>query len=238
MTDYHPQVFGLGQCSLDYLGTIKSFPQVDTKCEFENLTIQGGGPVATALVALSRWGISTAFAGVIGSDSFGSMIRESLKDEGVDTGGLVTRQGCASQFAFIVAEPGLARRTIFWRRPTGPPMKPDEVDYALLRRAGVLHTDGFFADASLAACKAARKAGVTVVVDAGSLRSGMLDLARESDYFIASEVFAKALVGDDNPLHACEIIAALGPMTAGVTLGAKGCVALDRGSIIQRAPLR
>jgi len=59
---------------------------------------------------------------------------------------------------------------------------------------------GAFAEASLAVCKAAKEAGVQVIMDADSLREGMLDLARVSDYFLASETFAKALVGDDRPL--------------------------------------
>jgi len=59
------KVFGLGQCCLDYIGKIPSYPPPDTKCEFSDLFIQGGGPVATAMVALARWGVSCAFAGVV-----------------------------------------------------------------------------------------------------------------------------------------------------------------------------
>ena len=51
-------VFGLGQCALDYLGKIDDYPPADAKCPFTDLVIQGGVPVATALVALSRWGLS------------------------------------------------------------------------------------------------------------------------------------------------------------------------------------
>src|SRR5512136_3181207 len=114
------QVFGIGQCSLDYIGKIESYPPPDRKCEFVDMVIQSGGPVATALVALARWGVSCAFAGVLGDDLFGRMILESLEAEGIDTAGVMTRKGKDSQFAFIVAEPGQGRRTIFWRRPTGP----------------------------------------------------------------------------------------------------------------------
>ncbi|MCU0580636.1 MAG: sugar kinase, partial [Desulfobacterota bacterium] len=74
-----PQVFGLGQCSLDHLGLIRDYPPADTKCEFSGLTVQGGGPVATALAALSRWGIGCAFAGVIGDDHCGEQIRTGLE---------------------------------------------------------------------------------------------------------------------------------------------------------------
>ncbi|MBP2680967.1 MAG: ribokinase [Candidatus Krumholzibacteriota bacterium] len=227
-------VFGLGQCCLDYVARVRSYPPPDAKCEFSEMAMQGGGPVATALVALSRWGLSCAFAGVAGDDSFGAMIRTSLDEEGVDTRGLVIRAGCGSQFAFIVAEPGVGRRTVFWRRPTGHALQPDEVDVARIREARAFHTDGLFIDASLAAAREAKRAGVAVVVDAGSLRPGMLDLARESDYFVASEKFARELAGEDGPAEACRRLAGLGPRVVGVTLGARGYVASFGGEFIER----
>lgn len=228
------QVYGLGQSALDYIGKIDAYPPPDVKCEFSNMVTQGGGPVATALVALSRWGLSCAFAGVLGDDLFGSMIKASLVGEGIDTSGALVRKGYESQFAFIVAEPELGRRTIFWRRPTGPPPSPDEIDYSIIRQARVLLTDGLFPEASLAACKAAKDAGVEVVVDAGSLREGMLELARLSDYYLASEAFAKALVGNDKAVEACHKLAEFGPRVIGVTLGDRGYVALIDGRTIER----
>jgi ribokinase len=234
MMDRFPDIYGLGQCSLDYIGKIKSYPPADNKCEFTGMTIQGGGPVATALAALSRWGLRCTFAGVIGDDFFGDQIRAGLEAEGIDLRGLSVRKGLSSQFAFIAAEPGLGRRTIFWQRPTGPPPGPEELDLDLIRRARVFHTDGLFPEASLAAAKAAREAGVPVVVDAGSLREGMLELARLSDCFIASSVFARSLTGKDDPVAACREMVALGPGLVGVTLGKKGSVAFDRGRLIRR----
>ncbi len=233
MKDRRFQVFGLGQCCLDYIGKIAAYPPSDTKCEFSDLVVQGGGPVATALVALKRWDVSCAFAGVVGDDRFGPMITSSLVDEGIDTRGILVRNGFDSQFAFIVAEPEIGSRTIFWRRPTGPPPSPDEIDYSLIRSAKVFHTDGIFPEASLAACTVAKAAGVRVVVDAGSLRDGMLEIARLSDYFLASATFAKALIGEGNPLKACFKLAELGPRVVGVTQGAKGYIALDQGRIIE-----
>lgn len=225
-------VFGLGQCALDYLGKIEAFPQSDSKCEFNNLTVQGGGPVATALVALTRWGLSCTFSGVLGDDAFGEQIKSDLKAEGVDTAGLVVRENAGSQFAFILAEPTVAHRTIFWRRPTGDPLKPNEIDMRLLAESKLLHTDGLFVDASLEAARAAQDNGVPVVVDAGTLREGMLELARSSDYFVASEKFGIALAGD--PKEACLRLAELGPRLSCVTLGSRGYVAVLEGRLFER----
>lgn len=230
-----PDVFGLGQCCVDLLGTIPEYPPPDVKCEFFDLAEQEGGPVATALVALSRWGWRCSIAGVVGDDRIGGQIRESLDREAVDTGGLLTRAGERSQFAFIVAEPGTGRRTIFWRRPTGSPPSPHELDLELLRSARVLHTDGLFAEASLAAARAARDAGVVVSVDAGSLRDGMLELAALSDHFIASEAFADSFAEGMPPLDVCRRLAELGPRVVAVTLGSRGYAALVEGREIRGA---
>jgi len=227
-------VAGLGQCCLDHIGIIAKYPAVDTKCETTNITIQGGGPVATALVALSRWELSCTFLGVTGDDPFGDEIRASLETEGIDINGLISRPQSKSQVAFIVVEKGSGQRNIFWQRPEGPPLTAGEIDFDLVTRARVLHTDGLFPEAALEAGRAARNAGVPVVVDAGTLRPGMLELAGRADYFIASETFSRALVGGDAPLQACQELQKMGPGLACVTLGTRGYVALYNGRIIEK----
>jgi sulfofructose kinase len=231
-------VYGLGQCALDYIGTVDAYPEPDVKCEISDLVIQGGGPVATALVALARWGASCVFAGVLGDDLFGRMIRASLDDEGVDTSQILVREKAGSQFAFALAEPKTGRRTIFWRRPTGPRPRPEEIDFSIIRRARVFHTDGLFAEACLAGARAAKAARVPVVVDAGTLREGILELAGASDYFLASEGFSRAFVGGDKPVETCRRLAELGPRVTGVTLGEKGYVALAEGKVMERPAYR
>ncbi len=227
-------VFGLGQCSLDCIGRIESYPPPDVKCECSDMIVQGGGPVATALVALARWGYSCTFSGTIGDDLFGEMIEDSLRDEEIDTAGIVKRAGFSSQFAFIAAEAGEGRRTIFWQRPTGPPIGPEELDIERLEKSRVFHTDGLFAEASLRAAREAKKREIPVVVDAGTLREGMLELAGLSDYCIASRTFARQLSGSDDPRDAVRKLSELGPRLVGVTLGHEGYLAIVDGTTIGR----
>ncbi|HYA14002.1 MAG TPA: PfkB family carbohydrate kinase [Syntrophales bacterium] len=229
-------IFGLGQCALDYIGLIAAYPPPNVKCEFANLVTQGGGPVATALVALSRWRLPCYFAGIVGNDAFGVAITDSFREEGIDIGGLVVRRGHSSQFAFIISEPDAGRRTIFWQRPTGMSLQPDELDLKVLQKSRVLHTDGLFTEASLFACRKAREASIPVVVDAGTLREGMLDIVPLSDCFIVAETFSQAIAED--PLETCYMLAGLGARFTGVTLGAKGYIALVDGRIIKKPAYR
>ncbi len=227
-----PLVFGIGQCSLDYIGLIPAYPPPDVKCEFTHLVVQGGGPVATALVALQRWGVNCHMSGVAGDDDFCTQITALLSDEGINTSGLQIRKHQHSQFAFIVSEPSSARRTIFWQRPTGLPLQPEELDINLLLKSSALHTDGLFPEASLWACRKAKAAGIPVIVDAGTLRDGMLEIAKFSDCFVTSETFSTALAG--TPEETCQILADMGIRFTGVTLGAKGYMALIDGRFIHK----
>ena len=105
----------------------------------------------------------------------------------------------------------------------------------MVERAQILHTDGRFVEASLTAGRAARKAGVGVVADADTFHEGLVDLARLSDYFIASEHFSASFLKKNSPAEACRRIVELGPRVAAVTLGGKGYVALAEGRLIERA---
>ncbi len=230
-------VFGLGQCCIDYVGVADRYPAADTKCELRELVEEGGGPVANALVALSRWGARCAMTGIVGDDDFGVRIRAGLNSVGIDVSRLLTRGNAVSQLAFIVADAASSSRTVFWRRPSGPSPQPDEIDYRELSKSRLLYTDGLFIDAALAAARHAREAGLMVVVDAGTLRDGMLALARLSDCYIVSQGFAIALVGTDNPMDACRRLAEFGPRIVGVTLGDRGAVIAEQGRIIERPAL-
>lgn len=232
LLNQQPLVFGIGQCSLDYLGLIDAYPPPDVKCEFSHLIVQGGGPAATALVALARWGCRGHLAGVVGDDAFGSQIRTFLSSEGIDITGLQIRPSKQSQFAFIVSEPSLARRTIFWQRPTGDPLLPEEINPDVLQKSAALHIDGLFPDACLFACQKARSAGIPVILDAGTLRDGMIDIAKESNCVITSEVFSKAFA--ESHQETCRKLVSMGVKLAGVTLGARGYVALADGRWIQK----
>ena len=72
------QVVGLGQACVDYLGPLNAYPNEDKKEELTDLHVHCGGPTASALVTLSRLGISTSFFGSISDDHFGKEIKKTL----------------------------------------------------------------------------------------------------------------------------------------------------------------
>lgn len=215
-------VAGIGQCCLDFIALVDAYPEADTKKEVMKWMIQGGGPVATALATLSRFRIPCRFAGVVGDDDAGAKILQSLLTAQIDTAYLIEREGATSQRAFIAVEKDGGRRTIFWQRPSGPELTPDEIDDDFFRGVKFLLLDGLMKDVSLVAAKRARELGIPVMLDAGRVRDGMLELAALCDYVVGSEEFARGLGWNGDAPAFAETVRERGWGTTTITLGERG----------------
>jgi sugar/nucleoside kinase (ribokinase family) len=158
---------------------------------------QCGGPASTALATLSRLGIKTSFLGSISDDTFGIQIVEGLREEKIDFSHLKITPGYTSQFAFIAINKNTGTRTIFWHRGSVPHLRAVDVDLSPFRASSTLHLDGLMVEASIEAARQARSRGWTVVMDAGTMREGSMELVPLVDVLIASERFAEPLVGAD-----------------------------------------
>lgn len=213
---------GLGQCSLDYLALASKYASEDQKEEILEWSIQGGGPVATALVTLARLGVRTRFMGVVAGDRAGREIRSGLKKEGVETRLLKTRKNGKSQTAFIVVNRRQASRTIYWQRATVKELSLDEVTPSLLKDASLLILDGLMEAASIKAAKLANAKKIPILLDAGSLRKETLKLAEMSDYIVCSERFSKEYGG--TPAKTLTKLATLKPLAVTITLGRRGSI--------------
>jgi sulfofructose kinase len=228
-------VVGLGQACVDYLGKIPFYPHEDTKLELMELGMRCGGPASTALVTLSRLGISTAFLGSVSDDPFGVEIVRHLRSERVDISGLKITPGHTSQFAFIAVTSENGHRTIFWHRGSVPHLMAVDVDMDPFASARILHVDGLMEEACIEAAMQARKAGMTVVMDAGTMREGTRKLIPLVDFLIASETFGDPLAGPEaSKERILEELQGLGPRRVVITLGAKGSIGFDGREIIRQ----
>jgi sulfofructose kinase len=227
------EVVALGQACVDYLGRVPSYPREDGKIELLELQSQCGGPASTALVTLSRLGIRTSLLGSVSDDPIGVAVLEGLRADQVDHSFLKITPGYTSQFAFIAVSRESGNRTIFWHRGSAPPLKTEDVDLSPFSEAKVLHLDGLMIEASIEAARQARARDLKVVLDAGTMREGSLDLVSQIDVLIASERFAAPLVGEHSSAEkALETLSRFGPEKIVITLGAKGSVGWDRGEVL------
>ena len=226
-------VVGLGYTAFDFLAVVPYLPEENTKLEIESLTLQGGGPAATACVTLARLGLKTAFIGKVGDDYFGRSMIEGLVDEGIDVSSLVVESGKSSQTAFIMINGSNASRTILWTRGSVSRLEPGEVNMDLVSSAKGLLIDDLECEAALEAARRAAEEQTIVVLDAGSRRPGVDELLRYSDYIVASERFAADTA--DSVEDALKKLFSYGSKASVVTLGERGCAAFD-GDVMINVP--
>lgn len=219
-----PVITGLGFCGMDYLCLVPRIP-LDDKVEILQSAIQGGGPSVGAIVAAARLGAATAFMGCVGDDQRGRDILAGLAAEGVDIRGVKIRKGAESAVGFCWIEKQSGKRSIAWSKGTARPLSANEIQPDLITKSKVLHLDGHQTEAAIAAAELARKHGVTVSLDAGTVVPGIEKLLALSDIVIASEKFAGG--ADAKQLFAghCKFSA--------VTMGNRGAVGFDGKTLIK-----
>lgn len=222
----HPEMLGLGYCGLDYLCLVPRIP-LDDKVEVIQSLIQGGGPAATATVAVARLGGSAGFVGAVGDDDRGRTILSGLSSAGVDTDSIIVCNQCESPSAYCWVEESTGKRSIAWHRGSLRSLSPDDIDEDLIAAARVLHLDGHHTQAAIRAAEIARNNDVTVSLDAGTILPGIEVLIELADIVIASEKFAVTYTAQSDAEEALKSLFTEDCRFAAVTSGSAGCIGFD-----------
>lgn len=217
-------VVGIGACAVDYSGVIDSYPEPDTKNKIEQMHCQGGGPVATALVALARLGARVSYLGKLGDDALSQFAWQEFVKEGVDTGHIIKERDAGPYFAFIVADRTKGERTIWWTDQDVSHLKPEDISKKFITSAKFLHLDEYEMNAGLQAAVWAKEAGVRVVLDAETPdKEGMEEIIKLTDVLIIPDDFAFRFTGRRQVESAAEELFKLGPEIIAVTRGEEDC---------------
>ena len=100
----------VGSCNLDLVSTTTHLPSPGETLRALAYAEHDGGKGLNQAVACARMGARTAFIGCVGNDSAGTMLRELLNSEGIDTSQLVTVDAPTGR-AFITVD-ALGENTI------------------------------------------------------------------------------------------------------------------------------
>jgi ribokinase len=226
-----PLVVGIGLCALDYICIVENFPGKDEKHVALAGSIQGGGPVPTALCALSRLGGKAAFIGKCGTDHEGESIRQELDQFGVDTSRMVFDKSSVTPKAFIWVDSKDGARTVVLDRTKTADLLTEELDTELLQSCRYLLIDGRESQSTIAAAKIAKEASAEVILDAGSIRENMDELLSLVDHLVVSRTFSDKFTGQTNPEDAIKTLAERNFKSVIITLGAQGAIWAGNGKI-------
>jgi sugar/nucleoside kinase (ribokinase family) len=225
---------GFGLNAVDHLIVVPEYPEFDTKMRLIEHQQSAGGQTATAMVALRRLGLKTAYAGRFGSDPEGQFGLETLVTDGVNVDFAEMVEGARNQCAFITIDARSGERTIVWDRDERLAYKPEEapVEFGSLGR--VLHLDAHDPPACVRVAKAAKESGAIVSADIDNVYEGLPELLPLIDIMIGSKEFPRRVTGIADEREALiELHARFGCTIVGMTLGAAGAVVYCAGEFIE-----
>lgn len=229
-------IVGIGANVYDTLITLPVYPKEDTKMRADSITVSGGGPCATGLVAASKLGGSTAYIGVLSDDNGGRFLSEDFEKYGVSTKYIDVKGGYTAFSSYIWLSGDTASRTCVFDKGTLPPLELNEKQKQAIKSADILMVDGNELDAAVEGAKIAHESGTKVLYDAGGLYNGIERLLPYADILIPSEEFALGHTGEKKPEDAAKkLYEKYSPEVVVITQGKEGGLLYD-GSEIRKYP--
>jgi sugar/nucleoside kinase (ribokinase family) len=201
----HYDVVGLGLATLDILAQTPRLPNSNDCFQIAALEMQGGGPVAPALVALNKLGANSKYLGSIASDDTATQIISELRRYGIDTEHCPKRDSGVSSASVILVEQSNGQRAILFQKSTSQDLQPEEVPPDLIKNARALHLDGFFTPAAIHAARIAREHNVLVSLDGGAgelMWDELTELLPLVDILVVAKKFAFETTGKQDILVA------------------------------------
>ena len=235
MTAASDRVVGLGQVTVEQIGVGPRSPEAVV--ELETFSLQTGGAVGTTLATVSALGGHASYFGRLSDDEFGSIIMRGLKAFGVDVSSVLIQPGKISPTSFVLVDERTGRRLMRFTRGSTTPIDPGELPRGLLDNAKILLVDGRNPPSDIAAAERARAKGVTVVLDARRLGSGMGELIDLSDIVIGNERFAAEFSHSSDMKRSLLELTQMGPRIAVITLGEEGVIALEGETLVRQPAL-
>jgi len=223
-------VLCVGHAVQDFVFTVPALPDRGEKYRATHFETVGGGPAATAAVAIARLGGRPVLAARVGDDAAAGMIVAELTAHGVDCAHVRRCTGCASSVSAVIVDVR-GERMIVNHLDATLPGDPSWLPAPAQVGARAVLADTRWPEGALAALLAARAAGLPGVLDAdrpvppdGALLRAATHVAFSSaalaDYSgIAGPARALAEVGRGLPGWCC------------VTAGRDGVYALVRGEL-------
>ena len=229
----HIQVIGLGMATLDILVRLSELPTWEQGTRFSAIAIDGGGPVATAIAAVARLGVSAGYVGIYGNDRLGEIKLQTLTECGIDVRRAVRRSKPENEIVLVSVHEQTGERVFtgakaFWDNQ----LVAEELDRDYILQADVLHLDGYHPEAARVAAAWMRQAGKTVVLDGSATRTPvpprMRALVAQADVLICGSGFGPMLTGREDVWDIGRAILDMGPRVVVQTEGKAGSYTVTR----------
>lgn len=197
-----PRVIVIGNANIDLTSYVDVFPQVGETVLSNGFSLGMGGKGANQAVASRRAGSPTALIGAIGRDTFGEVMWEGLSDESLTLDHL-SRLDTPSGTATITVDQSGANQIAVFVGASGM-VTPDMAEKAI---SNMLSAKYLVSQLEISpevverSIQHAKSLGMTTVINTAPYRSLSSELLEATDWIIANEGEAEALL-NDNGLNA------------------------------------
>ena len=179
------KIMCIGQSAYDITLPLDHYPVENKKVRVENKVECGGGSASNCAFLLAKWGLDSYFAGVIGNDHYGSVIKKEYETIGVNTKYLQVSDEYPTTSSYIIANTSIGSRTILTSKNSNIHMEKSDVednfDFILL--------DGY--EREFAEEVIRKNPNAIKILDAGSMKEATVELAKVVDYVVCSHDFAE-----------------------------------------------
>lgn len=232
-------VIAMGGAVFDFGIVLRKMPGFNENGDVLSVSWQGGGKVATGVVATARLGGKCAYYGACGG-SVGEFIINDFVRHGIDVSHIYRHDDQESVLVVTLADKSSGGRSFLPTSPfsTTPRLHMEELDEAFLAQAKYL----FVCDAdapTLEAVRMARRNNVKVLVDLDSYNEKIIENLKLYDVIIPSEfVYNKHFGGKGDYEENIRAFKALCNPDATIifTLGERGLIGLDENDAFFTLP--
>jgi sugar/nucleoside kinase (ribokinase family) len=193
-----------------------------------------GGCAANAAVDLVKMEVEAAVVGRVGSDVFGRVVIDMLRDHGVNTSAIQTTPNVDTSQTLIVNVTGQDRRFIHTFGANAV-FSAADIPLDRVKQCRVLYLGGYLVmprmvqDELIATFAAAQQKGAKTVLDVvvpgpGEYLSRLDRLLPHVDVFLPNDHEAAVMTGEPDPVKQAEMFRQLGAKTVVITMGGEGSV--------------
>ncbi len=228
----------IGLAILDQIYSVTELPRAGKNFAKGFLEV-GGGPAATASVAVARLGLPVTLWTRLGDDALGQRIATELESYGVSLKDVQRAQGAVSPLATVFVNEAGERQIVSFVDPNLPQDCPDWLPLDRVRDFGCVLADMRWPAAAAKVLDQSARHGVPSVVDADLAPSVdalniLVPLARHA---VFSEGGLRMFSGEENPEAGLKAAAGRIQGVPYVTLGEQGCMWWDREkAVLERLP--
>ncbi len=183
-------ILNIGKASYDITCPVDEYPIEGTKYLLNEKVESGGGTAANVAYLLGKWGETSYFAGVIGSDDYGTKLKKELEQVMVKTELIEVSYEVGTPVSVVLVNKKNGSRTRFdIVSNTQPNLK--KYDYSI--NPDVIFSDGKEYSATINALNKFPRA--ISIVDAGRVNRDLLELCKFVKYIVCSKGFAESVSG-------------------------------------------